>query len=67
MVFTNYGLSGLAITGFTGSGTPPSWLGIGSGSGTIGITTSGIMNEYSDQRVKYTTRDPATQKQVEWT
>jgi len=67
VTYTNYGLSGVAITGWTGSGTPPQWLGIGSGSGTELATCSGLYSEYSAQRVKYTARDPATQKQVGWT
>jgi len=67
MVYTNYGISGGAITAWTGSGTPPRWLGIGSGSGTATIARSGLFNEYIDQRALYTTRNPATQKQVEWT
>jgi len=67
MGITNYGLSGLALTGLTGSGTPPRWMTIGSGSGTFVVTQSGLINEYTNQRKIYTARDVTTQKQVTWT
>jgi len=66
MGYTEYGLSGAALIAWTGVGTPPQWLGIGSGSGTESITCSGLFNEYSSQRVKYTARNGSTAGQVEW-
>jgi len=62
-----YGLSGLALVGFTGSGTPPRYCTIGSGSGGFVSTSSGLIAEYTNQRKIYSTRDPSTQKQCTWT
>jgi len=67
MGYTEYGLSGAALIAWTGIGSPPTWLGIGSGSGTEAITRSGLFSEYSAQRVQYTVRNGSTAGQVEWT
>ncbi len=67
MVVTDYGMSGLAITGLTGSGTPPSYLDIGSGSGTAITAQSGLIASLGLTRPLYTTRDPSTQKDVVFT
>lgn len=65
MVFVNTGKSGAALLAFTGSGTVPQWLGIGSGSGTASVTDTALLSEL--KRHIYDSRDAGTPRKVNWT
>ena len=67
MTVTNYGCENLKQVGLMGSGAPPTWLSIGSGSGTELITESGLKNEYSALRTQYSVRNGSVSQQTEWT
>ena len=47
-----------------GSGTIPTWMSIGSGSGTELVTESGLKNEYITLRKQYTTLNGSTSQQA---
>ena len=64
MVFTTMGKSGVALIAFTGSGTVPEWLALGSGSGTVAVTQTGLVHEV--RRNKYDSRNAGTSTKVSW-
>jgi len=64
MTFTNYGCENLKQVGLMGSGTIPTWMSIGSGSGTELVTESGLKNEYTALRKEYTTLNGSTSQQT---
>jgi len=64
MVFTTMGKSGVALIAFTGSGTVPEWLALGSGSGTVAVTQTGLVHE--DVRSHYDSRTATTVSKVTW-
>lgn len=65
MVVTIFASSGMALF-FADSGTTPSFLAIGNGSGTS-IGTAGSLVSESGTRQTYTTREIGTQKKCTWT
>ena|SRR3990167_8077437 len=71
MVVTDYGKSGLALR-IVSSGAPPDFLALGSGSGIFTTIIGSLYGEVKfavagSDRVSFTTRDIATQKEVTWT
>lgn len=65
MAITTVGKSGTALIAFTGSGTVPQWLAIGTGSSAFAIGQTALTTE--NQKKIYTSRNPATSRKVNWT
>jgi hypothetical protein len=62
---TTVGKSGTALIAFTGSGTVPQWLAIGTGSSSFAIGDTALVTE--NQKKIYTSRQPSTSRKVNWT
>lgn len=66
MVFTNIGQSGTALL-WAGSGDPPRYCSLGSGSGAVAVTNGSLVAEVFSSRKDFTTRDQSVSKNMTWT
>ena len=65
-MITNFGKSGLALL-LAGSGLTPSYIALGSGSGTFLVGTGSLYGEmFLNARTLFTSRDITVQKDVTW-